>query len=98
VIQLERTEVHSEKPTYFRELIDQMYTPPQGRVDRIELFARGKVPKHWHSWGNEPPPAELPQAGSQVEDRIDMAALRQVQAVEGRERKQIGALLSRARA
>lgn len=50
VISIERTE-HSAKPPYFRELIDQMYTP-QGN-DRIELFARGDLPDGWQGWGNE---------------------------------------------
>lgn len=48
VVSLERSENHSEKPEYFRELIDKMY--PHGK--RIELFARKKV-KGWDSWGNE---------------------------------------------
>lgn len=40
---------HSEKPEYFRELIDQMYkTGP-----RIELFRRGSAPGDWKVWGNE---------------------------------------------
>ncbi len=50
VISIERGE-HSEKPPYFRELIDKMY-PPSGK-DRIELFARGELPEHWTGWGNE---------------------------------------------
>jgi len=50
VISIERTE-HSVKPAYFRELIDEMYTP-QGN-DRIELFARGDLPDGWQGWGNE---------------------------------------------
>jgi len=49
VVSLERTEIHSEKPPYFRDLIDKMY--PTGK--RIELFARGKIPDHWNRWGNE---------------------------------------------
>ena len=48
VITLERTKKHSEKPEYFRQLIDTMY--PQG--SRIELFARNAA-KNWDSWGNE---------------------------------------------
>ena len=44
----ERTE-HSRKPTYFRELIDELY--PEGK--RIELFCRGAIPRHWNAWGNE---------------------------------------------
>lgn len=47
VISLER-EKHSEKPEYFRELIDELYT----KGKRIELFARETVP-NWDSWGNE---------------------------------------------
>jgi len=40
---------HSAKPEAFRKIIDGMY--PHGR--RLELFARGPVPKHWQAWGNE---------------------------------------------
>lgn len=53
VIELERSGTRSETPAYFRELIDRMYLPPKERVDRIELFARGKLPKHWHKWGTK---------------------------------------------
>ena len=52
VVEIERTDVHSEKPAYFRALIDQMYIPLDGRIDRIELFPRGDLPKHWHKWGH----------------------------------------------
>lgn len=48
VISIPRTE-HSRKPPFFRELIDKLY--PYG--NRIELFARGTLPKHWAGWGNE---------------------------------------------
>ena len=51
VISIERTAEHSEKPPHFRKLIDKMY-PPKG-IDRVELFARGKVPGHWRVWGKE---------------------------------------------
>lgn len=54
VVSIERTE-HSVKPAYFRELIDEMYTP-RGN-DRIELFARGELPDGWRGWGNEQPGA-----------------------------------------
>jgi N6-adenosine-specific RNA methylase IME4 len=50
VVELERTS-HSRKPERFREIIDEMY-PPSGH-DRIELFARGRVPDHWAAWGYE---------------------------------------------
>jgi N6-adenosine-specific RNA methylase IME4 len=40
---------HSEKPTRFRELIDELY--PTGK--RIELFARTPPPTPWEAWGNE---------------------------------------------
>ena len=43
-----RTE-HSAKPKEFREMVDRLY--PFGR--RVELFARGAVPKPWIAWGNE---------------------------------------------
>lgn len=45
---IERTE-HSRKPERFRELIDTMY--PYG--ERVELFARGKLPAGWAGFGNE---------------------------------------------
>jgi len=44
---IERTE-HSEKPQFFREIIDTLYT--HGR--KIELFARKKV-EGWEAFGNE---------------------------------------------
>ena len=53
MIALERTEIHSKKPSKFREIIDEMYVPPNGRNDRIELFAGGKVPAWWDVWGYE---------------------------------------------
>ena len=49
VVSIERTE-HSEKPEYFREIIDTIY--PYGR--RIELFARKKS-KGWDVYGNQIP-------------------------------------------
>ena len=48
VVSIERTK-HSEKPEYFRGVIDEIY--PNGR--RIELFARGMLPGNWDVWGNE---------------------------------------------
>tara|TARA_R100001530_G_C4297933_1_gene149727 strand:- start:496 stop:1122 length:627 start_codon:yes stop_codon:yes gene_type:complete len=47
VVSIERTK-HSEKPEYFRSLIDELY--PHGK--RIELFARNKY-ENWDDWGNE---------------------------------------------
>jgi len=47
VVSIERGK-HSEKPEYFRELIDELY--PKG--DRVELFSR-KPAKGWDAWGNE---------------------------------------------
>ena len=47
VVSIERTK-HSEKPEYFRSLIDELY--PHGK--RIELFARNKS-ENWDDWGNE---------------------------------------------
>lgn len=44
----ERAE-HSRKPTYFRDLIDELY--PKGK--RIELFMRGAAPDGWDGWGHE---------------------------------------------
>ena len=55
VISIERLK-HSEKPQYFRNLIDILYTSG----DRIELFARRKAENSvispnifWDSWGSE---------------------------------------------
>lgn len=58
VVVIERTE-HSRKPEYFRELIDAMY--PSG--NRIELFARGRLPAGWAGWGNEFDPTPLVEEG-----------------------------------
>lgn len=49
VVEIEKTRKHSEKPEYFRELIDEMYA--YGK--RIELFRRGDAPAGWDVWGNE---------------------------------------------
>lgn len=48
VVQIKRTPQHSEKPRYFRELIDGLY--PSG--NRLELFGRRTV-EGWDVWGNE---------------------------------------------
>lgn len=48
VITIERSDEHSEKPEYFRQLIEDMY--PKSK--KIELFAR-KPAEGWASWGNE---------------------------------------------
>ena len=48
VISIEKSRKHSEKPEYFRNMIDKLY--PTG--DRIELFAREKF-EGWNSWGFE---------------------------------------------
>jgi N6-adenosine-specific RNA methylase IME4 len=48
VISIERTDEHSEKPEYFRTLIEDMY--PKSK--KIELFARKQV-DGWDVWGNE---------------------------------------------
>lgn len=47
VVSIERLK-HSEKPEYFRNLIDILYTSG----DRIELFAR-RTAENWDSWGAE---------------------------------------------
>ncbi|NIR76805.1 MAG: hypothetical protein GWN53_17400 [Gammaproteobacteria bacterium] len=53
VVSEERTE-HSRKPRLFREMIDDLYSPPDlPSVDRVELFARGELPEHWHGHGDE---------------------------------------------
>jgi len=46
---IERTNMHSEKPQEFRDIIDTLY--PYGK--RIELFARMNA-DGWETWGNEP--------------------------------------------
>ena len=48
VISIERSGKHSEKPEYFRELIDKLYLTG----NRVELFARKKV-DGWETWGSE---------------------------------------------
>ena len=48
VISIERSGKHSEKPEYFRELIDKLYTTG----NKVELFARKKV-DGWDTWGAE---------------------------------------------
>jgi ParB family chromosome partitioning protein len=48
VVSIERSETHSEKPEFFREMIDTLY--PYGK--RIELFARKSV-EGWATWGNQ---------------------------------------------
>jgi N6-adenosine-specific RNA methylase IME4 len=58
VITEERTG-HSVKPEQFRRLIDELYPPPEGRNDRIELFSRKDSPEWWDAWG-----AEEPQVGT----------------------------------
>jgi len=49
VVSIERTAKHSEKPAYFRDLIDELYT----YGNRIELFHRGEIKAGWDTWGNE---------------------------------------------
>lgn len=49
VVELERSDKHSEKPERFREIIDEMYT----HGDRIELFSRAAGTDNWQVWGNE---------------------------------------------
>ncbi|MBA7579586.1 hypothetical protein ES695_00015 [Candidatus Atribacteria bacterium 1244-E10-H5-B2] len=46
VISIERSKEHSEKPEYFRKLIEKMY--PNSK--KIELFARRKT-EGWQVWG-----------------------------------------------
>ena len=47
VIVIERSDRHSAKPPYFRQLIDQLYISGK----RIELFYRGEKPDGWDVWG-----------------------------------------------
>jgi len=49
VVSIERTSKHSEKPEFFRDLIDELYM----HGNRIELFHRGKIKPGWDTWGNE---------------------------------------------
>lgn len=49
VVSIERTEKHSEKPEWFAEMIDTLYT----HGNRIELFSRNSKRKGWYFWGNE---------------------------------------------
>jgi len=49
VVSIDRSEIHSEKPEYFRTIIDNLY--PTG--NRIELFARKNSDNNWESWGDE---------------------------------------------
>jgi N6-adenosine-specific RNA methylase IME4/ParB-like chromosome segregation protein Spo0J len=49
VITIEHTGRHSEKPEYFRQMIDELY--PVG--NRIELFARKPGNEKWEVWGNK---------------------------------------------
>lgn len=48
VVSIEKTNKHSEKPDWFRKMIEELY--PTGK--KIELFARSKH-KGWDAWGNE---------------------------------------------
>jgi len=49
VVSIERTEKHSEKPEWFAEMIDTLYT----HGNRIELFSRNSKRNGWNFWGNE---------------------------------------------
>lgn len=40
---------HSKKPSYFLDLIVELYP----YANRVELFRRGDAPDGWHIWGNE---------------------------------------------
>tara|TARA_Y100000310_G_scaffold18333_1_gene18036 strand:- start:2289 stop:3266 length:978 start_codon:yes stop_codon:yes gene_type:complete len=48
VVSIEKSRTHSQKPEFFRMLIDEMYADGP----RIELFAR-KESEGWDAWGNE---------------------------------------------
>lgn len=48
VISIAKTNVHSQKPEFFRIMIDKLYT----FGSRVELFSRVKV-DGWDAWGNE---------------------------------------------
>jgi len=49
VVSIERTEKHSEKPEWFAEMIDTLYT----HGNRIELFSRNPKRNGWNFWGDE---------------------------------------------
>jgi len=49
VVEIERSDKHSQKPDYFRDLIDKLYT----WGNRIELFLRGEPKDGWDGFGNE---------------------------------------------
>jgi len=49
VVSIERSEKHSEKPEFFRDIIDELYT----WGNRIELFNRGELKNGWDGFGNE---------------------------------------------
>ena len=46
---IERSDIHSQKPIEFMNIIDELYI----HGDRIELFAREARKPSWHCWGNE---------------------------------------------
>ena len=48
VVEIERSQKHSEKPEEFRNIIDTLYTSGA----KIELFSRKKV-EGWTAWGNQ---------------------------------------------
>lgn len=52
VVTIERPARHSEKPGKFRAIIDELYTPREPEPDRIDLFARSRVP-NWNAWGDQ---------------------------------------------
>lgn len=49
VVSIERSKKHSEKPEFFRDMIDKLYT----WGNRIELFHRGELKNGWDGFGNE---------------------------------------------
>jgi len=70
---------HSAKPPEIRKAIEEMY-PMLDQHNRIELFARGKIPG-WTVWGNEAVPSTLspgsnvapvdPKLGESVKAAVD---------------------------
>lgn len=48
VVEIDRSQIHSQKPERFYEIIEAMYS----EGPRLELFARGER-DGWDSWGNE---------------------------------------------
>jgi N6-adenosine-specific RNA methylase IME4 len=60
LITIRRAHRHSEKPGFFRTMIDMLY--PTGR--RIELFARKQPSGRWNAWGDQVPILDVCGSGA----------------------------------